>query len=155
MCSSQIDTTAVQALIDTRNEVERWADHPVEFHFATVLSPWIRRALVAGGFGIGAPATRAHPELVQVVSYGDVRGPAQAPEKGDLESIGGIEDVHRRGSTSSASQATAGPIVLQDTPFFHFDVVSAVRAAESGVRRVPSTPSVGSLDDAKRPEGVE
>lgn len=27
---SQIDTTAVQALIDTRNEVERWADHPVE-----------------------------------------------------------------------------------------------------------------------------
>jgi sodium-independent sulfate anion transporter 11 len=27
---SHIDTTAVQALIDTRTEVEKWADHPVE-----------------------------------------------------------------------------------------------------------------------------
>jgi len=27
---SQLDTTAVQALIDTRNEVERWTDAPVE-----------------------------------------------------------------------------------------------------------------------------
>lgn len=27
---SHIDTTAVQAVIDTRNEVERWTDAPVE-----------------------------------------------------------------------------------------------------------------------------
>lgn len=27
---SHIDTTAVQALIDTRTEVEKWADHPIE-----------------------------------------------------------------------------------------------------------------------------
>jgi len=35
--SSHIDTTAVQALIDTRNEVEKWADHPVEVHVVTIL----------------------------------------------------------------------------------------------------------------------
>jgi len=27
---SHIDTTAVQALIDTRTEIEKWADHPIE-----------------------------------------------------------------------------------------------------------------------------
>ncbi|KAK0434692.1 hypothetical protein EV421DRAFT_1989335 [Armillaria borealis] len=44
---SQIDTTAVQALIDTPNEMERWTDHTVEFRFAAILSPWICRALIA------------------------------------------------------------------------------------------------------------
>ena len=29
-CRSHLDTTGVQALIDTRTEVERWADRPVE-----------------------------------------------------------------------------------------------------------------------------
>ena len=29
-CRSHIDTTGVQALIDTRTEVERWADRPIE-----------------------------------------------------------------------------------------------------------------------------
>lgn len=28
--SSHIDTTATQALIDTRTEIERWTDYPVE-----------------------------------------------------------------------------------------------------------------------------
>jgi hypothetical protein len=31
---SHIDTTAVQTLIDTRTEVEKWADHPVEVRSA-------------------------------------------------------------------------------------------------------------------------
>src|ERR1700729_2626647 len=86
-CSSHIDTTGIQSLIDTRVEVERWADRPVEvrchtylmvysilildsqFHFATVLSPWIRRALVAGGFGIGTSTITIHQEIASVVPY--------------------------------------------------------------------------------------
>ncbi|TRM56858.1 sulfate transporter family-domain-containing protein [Schizophyllum amplum] len=70
---SHIDTTAVQSLIDTRNEIERWTDAPVEFHFASILSPWIRRALVAGGFGFVAnahDAGRSH-EVAPVVPYRD------------------------------------------------------------------------------------
>ncbi|TFY76919.1 hypothetical protein EWM64_g7091 [Hericium alpestre] len=68
---SQIDTTAVQALIDTRNEIERWTDRPVEFHFATILSPWIRRALVAGGFGTGRGASANLREIAPVYAYRD------------------------------------------------------------------------------------
>lgn len=52
---SHVDTTAVQGLIDIRTVVEKWVDHPVEFHFAPIMSPWIRRALVTGGFRIGIP----------------------------------------------------------------------------------------------------
>lgn len=50
---ANLDTTGVQNLIDTRKEVEKWADKSVEFHFCGILSPWIRRALIAGGFGVG------------------------------------------------------------------------------------------------------
>ncbi|KIP06016.1 hypothetical protein PHLGIDRAFT_107526 [Phlebiopsis gigantea 11061_1 CR5-6] len=138
---SHVDTTAIQALIDTRNEVERWADHPVEFHFATVLSPWIRRALVAGDFGVGRSSSRAPAEIVQVVSYGDVREPSLRREKLDDIEVG--EEV--RGSDSDEQ-----PIALQDTPFFHFDVVSAVRAAESGLGQIQSTSSGSSVGTGKR-----
>ena len=60
---SQVDTTSVQALVDARGEIERWADHPVEFHFSSILSPWIRRSLVGGGFGYdhqSRPDSRRH-----------------------------------------------------------------------------------------------
>lgn len=50
---ANLDTTGVQNLIDLRREVEKWADQPVEFHFAAILAPWTRRALIAGGFGYG------------------------------------------------------------------------------------------------------
>ncbi len=42
-----------------------------QFHFATILSPWIRRALVAGGFGVGTLSTRMHEEIAPVTRYHD------------------------------------------------------------------------------------
>lgn len=145
--------------MDARSEVERWADHPVEFHFATILSPWIRRALVAGGFGTGTPSPDYPHELVQVVSYGDVRNPevSSIPEKADVENGIVEEDLRRRPSHSLYSAPSdPGPLELQDTPFFHFDVVSAVRAAESGLnRRDSSTPSVSSVNSGKKPAIVQ
>ncbi|KZV97685.1 sulfate permease [Exidia glandulosa HHB12029] len=50
---AHIDTTGVQNLIDIRKELEKYTDGPVEFHFANISSPWVRRALIAGGFGSG------------------------------------------------------------------------------------------------------
>ncbi|KAI0340645.1 sulfate permease [Trametopsis cervina] len=143
---SQIDTTAVQALIDTRDEVERWSDHRVEFHFATVLSPWIRRALLAGGFGTG---TRGNftTEIAPVVPYRNVTEISnEGPEKSDIEHP--VSEL-RRGSSSYGS-GDGEPISLENTPYFHFDVVAAVRAAESGIHRSLSTPSVNSASTGKR-----
>ena len=64
---SNVDTTSVQTLVDVRTAVERYADAKVEFHFANILSPWIRRGLLAGGFGVGFPSKRI-TEIAPVVS---------------------------------------------------------------------------------------
>ncbi|BGP14804.1 hypothetical protein JCM10213_001828 [Rhodosporidiobolus nylandii] len=51
--TSNIDTTSVQNLVDLKRSLERYAGEQVQFHFATILSPFIKRALLAGGFGTG------------------------------------------------------------------------------------------------------
>jgi len=134
---ANIDTTGVQALIDTRDELERWVDGPVEFHFATVLSPWIRRALIAGGFGTGDPIYTSNVrEVAAVVPYrgGQRDKTAEDGRRSDLES--GSYDKRPSRSRETAVYGEDGTaLVPLDTPFFHFDLVGAVRAAESGVMR--------------------
>ena len=67
-----VDSTSVQTLVDMRVALERYANHPVQFHFAHILSPWIRRALLAGGFGTGT--LRRHvTEIASVVPQSDAR----------------------------------------------------------------------------------
>ncbi|EJF62428.1 sulfate permease [Dichomitus squalens LYAD-421 SS1] len=137
---SHIDTTGIQSLIDTRNEVERWADKPVEFHFATILSPWIRRALIAGGFGIGTPSSRVPIEIAPVVPYRGGRTEFSERHKApDLEAI------------EETTKETESPIVPQDTPFFHFDLTAAVRAAEAGLGQSSNRSDRSSW--SKSPEG--
>ncbi|GAB1316583.1 Photosystem I iron-sulfur center [Madurella fahalii] len=47
-----LDVTAAQALVDLRNQFDRYADpEKVEWHFAGVANRWTKRALVASGFG--------------------------------------------------------------------------------------------------------
>jgi len=129
---SHIDTTGVQSLIDTRSEVERWADHPVEFHFATVLSPWVRRALIAGGFGIGVTAPDLPREVASVVPYrggnseADITSPVDDPEALGIK--------QKSGSSSASVDGVSGQgfLLSSDTPFFHIDLAAAVRAAERG-----------------------
>ncbi|KAH7930843.1 sulfate permease [Leucogyrophana mollusca] len=137
---SHIDTTAVQALIDTRNEVQKWADHPVEFHFATILSPWIRRALIAGGFGVGTPTSEIPSEIAPVVPY---RGGRREKWQDDADSTRS-EDLEAHDTSHPpaivAGSSECAPLVPVETPFFHFDLPTAVRAAESGVGRTLSRP---------------
>ncbi|KIM60618.1 hypothetical protein SCLCIDRAFT_1216672 [Scleroderma citrinum Foug A] len=126
---SQIDTTAVQTLIDTRNEVQRWADHPVEFHFAPILSPWIHRALIAGGFGTGTPESNISQEIAPVVPY---RGGRKAEwnegsSPSDVETL----EITELPVNVGLSRAESAPILPLETPFFHFDLASAVRAASA------------------------
>ncbi|KAJ7905269.1 sulfate transporter family-domain-containing protein [Mycena olivaceomarginata] len=130
---SHLDVTAVQALMDTRNEVERWADHPVEFHFATLLSPWIRRALVAGGFGTGTPSSQVPREIAQVVPYRELQS-GSTPEVYRLEGESDVEAGDKISkvphSPDPSSPEGFAPVVEEDTPFFHLDLAAAVRAAE-------------------------
>lgn len=73
---ANLDTTGVQNLIDTRKECEKWADRPIDFHFCGILSPWIRRALIAGGFGQGFNLKRGTAlEVAPVVPQDNSRSP--------------------------------------------------------------------------------
>ncbi|CAG8583160.1 741_t:CDS:2 [Ambispora leptoticha] len=47
-----IDSTGIQSLFDIRKELNKYADHIVEFHFANILNENIQNALLTGGFGV-------------------------------------------------------------------------------------------------------
>jgi sodium-independent sulfate anion transporter 11 len=99
----------------------------LQFHFATILSPWIRRGLVAAGFGIGTPSVEISTEIAPVVPY---RG-GRREKWWDDASNSGLEDIETHKSLPPTSGTV--PIVPVETPFFHFDLTSAVRAAEAGI----------------------
>ncbi|KAJ3568520.1 hypothetical protein NP233_g5664 [Leucocoprinus birnbaumii] len=138
---SHVDTTATQALIDIRTEIEDWIEYPVEFHFATILSPWIRRALVAGGFGYGTPYSKFPREVAAVIPHKMLEN--RLPQGDETSSQSSVEDIETGAvkvqaqlMESDAELRTWEPLLPEDTPFFHLDLQSAVRAAESGLDRV-------------------
>lgn len=47
----QVDSTAIQCLVDLRKAVNRYADRQVEFHFAGIISSWVKRSLQSMQFG--------------------------------------------------------------------------------------------------------
>ncbi|KAI9279449.1 sulfate transporter family-domain-containing protein [Umbelopsis sp. AD052] len=49
---NNLDSTGVQMLLDVQLAINRYADRAVEWHFAGITSPSIRKALLAGGFGV-------------------------------------------------------------------------------------------------------
>ena len=91
---AHLDTTGVQNLVDTRKEVERWADRAVEFHFSGILSPWIRRALIAAGFGQGQLRHGTALEVAPVVPQDNALSPADREQ----------QEEERESGTSSETQ---------------------------------------------------
>lgn len=92
------------------------------------MSPWIKRGLVAGNFGIGRPAARLPAEITPVV-------PAHYSLSEEVDRQHSPGDDTERGSTQkeygvSGLEEVAAALSSSDTPFFHFDLTSAVRVAE-------------------------
>lgn len=135
---SNIDSTSVQNLVDLRTVLERYSGHEVEFHFAAILSPWIKRALLAGGFGTGKVLHERPLEIAPVVPAGteafplprshfDSRWPRSPPNgtaTPDTSSGENKEDIE-----AAVNVAIEGPLVTPFTPRFHLDLPSAVAAA--------------------------
>jgi sodium-independent sulfate anion transporter 11 len=97
-----------------------------------VLSPWIRRALVAGGFGIGQSSSKIY-DIAAVVPHQDARELSYSSSQ-DIEAR-----ITKRTSDSSRTTPASEPVIETITPFFHVDLISAVNAAESGVVVADST----------------
>jgi sodium-independent sulfate anion transporter 11 len=150
--SAHIDTTGVQLLVDTKKELEKWADAPVEFHFANILSPWVRRALIGGGFGTGnddspievAPVVPKNEEFADPGE--DYRyapesssGKKSRPNTGDVEQ-GSSDDVYEnKQQASSVAGSSEGPLLSTLTPYFHVDLPSAVKSAEAHAKQSNSS----------------
>jgi solute carrier family 26 (sodium-independent sulfate anion transporter), member 11 len=142
-CSSQVDTTSIQALVDTRDQIERWTDHPVEFHFASILSPWIRRSLVAGGFGYDR---RLRPDIRHhdvAPSYDILH---VGPSSVDMEARETKEVPFPDQSYGAVHQDEASAVQV-DTPFFHLDLAEAVAAAEAGLLKLSPQSSLKDVKD--------
>jgi len=149
---SNIDSTGIQSLVDTRQQLDRYSDRQVEYHFASIRSPWIKRALVAGGFGTGSPAHRV-VEVASVVPIEGAEGPdvhgeeeyqrrrrksMKDIEQGESE-VSIVQDIPTGGRSIGSSNGKSSedtdvvPVVETNYPFFHLDLDDAVKSAE----RVP------------------
>lgn len=137
-----IDTTGVQNLIDTRKELEKWADQPVEFHFANILSPWVRRGIVAGGFGTGndngpvevAPVV---PPQNEEFANPEFKYDPTTSKRKDIESVDRDDEAYQ--GKQSAASSTEGPLISTLTPYIHVDLASAVASAERSAKRSSSS----------------
>ncbi|EON97574.1 putative sulfate permease 2 protein [Phaeoacremonium minimum UCRPA7] len=148
-----VDVTSVQALIDLRNQFQRYATpSTVEWYFAAVNNPWSKRALVAAGFGAASQSVDGDKEITpanQIVTVApsqvltaksDASGSVSEKKPGDdLEAGVAITPV-----ISSPTIGDDGKLVEQphedyngklapvwglNRPFFFIDVATAVDSA--------------------------
>jgi sodium-independent sulfate anion transporter 11 len=110
---AHIDVTSAQNLFDVRKQLDRYASPDVvEWHFANVQSPWVKRGLAAVGFG--KPATHVTQPLFTVAEVG---GTGNYPD--NRESSGSVRsDIEQAMSTL--------PVLGLDRQAFHVDVPTAV-----------------------------
>jgi sodium-independent sulfate anion transporter 11 len=101
-----------------------------QWHFATILSPWIRRGLIAGGFGTGE-ATHVH-EIAPIVPHQYDDDKQVSPQEDVEASPVKYKASTPTGSTYDEASPHHEPVSSLDTPFFHIDVAAAVRAAVRG-----------------------
>lgn len=152
-CSAvnNVDATSVQALIDVRNQLDRYAQpDTVEWHFANVRNAWTRRALVAAGFGFLQPKgdAEAGHRWKSIFSVADLAeaasplsGESHLGEKGAVEkrTSHGDEEIGVQPSsiTEDESSARQVPVYGLNRPFFHADVQEAFDAVLENIEYRP------------------
>lgn len=166
-----LDVTAAQALVDLRNQFDRYADpERVEWHFAGVANRWTKRALVASGFGVERVQQRVEgvdPErglkdaAAPLIALAQVAGPegsasrkAVVAGKGKAdEARSEANEVDGEGEEVSPATSTGGhsvgggggrfvPLYGVNRPFFHVDVETAVASAVRSLERKTADSSV-------------
>ncbi|KAH6880452.1 sulfate transporter family-domain-containing protein [Thelonectria olida] len=136
---NNVDVTSVQALIDVRNQLDRFAaPEVVDWHFANIDNRWTKRALAAAGFGFRTPRDAEAGQWRSIFSIAELGGDdsaataatinekaTQISVKTDIEAI----DTKSQGSTTSTSRLVA--VQGLNRPYFHLDLQEAVDAAIS------------------------
>ncbi|KAI0012285.1 sulfate permease [Xylariaceae sp. FL0662B] len=140
-CSAvnNVDVTAVQALIDVRNQLDKYAQPDVvEWHFAHVRNRWTRRALVAAGFGfLRPPHAGRWKSVFSVAEFADAASPLSTSQGDtvkekqattDDEEINVQSRPSRSDDDAKGARTTQVPVYGLNRPFFHADLQEAVDA---------------------------
>ncbi|PHH67436.1 hypothetical protein CDD81_48 [Ophiocordyceps australis] len=147
---NNIDVTATQALIDVRNQLDRYAaPNAVNWHFANLENRWAKRALAAAGFGYRTPRSDAGEvgqgaghwkTIFSIADLGGSDSAARAAALGEarLDDEKTVSVDVSRASNRDDRDVPLDPgserlVAVQglNRPFFHFDLQEAVEAALS------------------------
>lgn len=132
---NNIDVTSVQALIDTRTQLDRYsAPDTVDWHFANITNRWTKRGLVAAGFGLRKADDHRGEAIFSIAELmGSKATPASS--KADLPEKR-HSDIESGGESAEPLTAETRKVVIQglNRPHFHFDLHEAVEAAVADAR---------------------
>ncbi|KAH3663854.1 hypothetical protein OGAPHI_005257 [Ogataea philodendri] len=116
---TSVDATGVQALIDLKKTIDIYSGQSYEIHFSGIINPWVKRALINGGFGRNVHEDR-HEEY-------PTADESVEEELEEIEAKPRVREVDRH-----VLEAGLGPnssnVVYSLTgtnyPCFHFDIPS-------------------------------
>ncbi|CAG9981914.1 unnamed protein product [Clonostachys byssicola] len=130
---NNIDATSVQALLDTRSQLDRYAaPDKVDWHFANITSRWTKRGLVAAGFGIrNGPPGRTIFSIAELGGADSAAAAAEAERRKAAEQTKEkhADDIESIGAGSRRSSSKQVALQGLNRPLFHFDLHEAVEAA--------------------------
>lgn len=150
---NNIDVTATQALIDVRNQLDRYAaPNTVNWHFANIENRWTKRALAAAGFGYRTPKSdpgEGAGHWKTIFSIADLGGSDSASKAAAIEDRAerpALYDIAQQPAPDISrlldqdvprNPGSARLVAVQglNRPFFHFDLQEAVEAALLHVER--------------------
>ncbi|KAI1462782.1 sulfate permease [Annulohypoxylon moriforme] len=147
-CSAvnNVDVTSVQALIDVRNQLDRYAQpDTVEWHFANVRNPWTRRALTAAGFGFLQPKGDAEAgyrwkSIFSVADLADAASPLSSEKAFGGKRASGDGEIGAKPTSTNGTEGSVRQVPLYglNRPFFHADVQEALDAVLENIEHRPS-----------------
>jgi solute carrier family 26 (sodium-independent sulfate anion transporter), member 11 len=153
---NRVDLTAIQNLIDTRNQLDIYAaPRSVQWHFACIQNRWTKRALAAAKFGypsLDESGNGAH-RWKSIYSVADTTGnldkflidddDTQLPRKGkgvdqdvEMKEVGNLNSEITMSVTEQQNivgeekkSLKVAAVHSVNRPYFHVDVDNALRSA--------------------------
>lgn len=132
---NNIDATSVQALIDVRNQLDRYVSpDTVDWHFANITNRWTKRGLAAAGFGLRKENDEQGQAIFSIAELmGEHNRNPNLKEKSRSE-----DDIETASAPLEQKRPLMGTrqVVVQglNRPLFHFDLQEAVEAAVADAR---------------------
>jgi solute carrier family 26 (sodium-independent sulfate anion transporter), member 11 len=128
-----LDVTAAQALVDLRNQFNRYAEPDrVEWHFAGISNRWTKRALVAAGFGAdrggSAESNGEKGSTGPLIAVGGAVGDSALAEVVPTKRIDDIEVGEISPVNSTRANARLVPLYGINRPYFHVDLETALKS---------------------------